>query len=106
MEYFRTKHALGRKLEEDILSLPEVEEPRVVAAMQITYLMFPLLAGKDLSASPLVASRLVQMTLQYGLNEIGMSRVPCRVVLLVNLYHFILPLLLRFMASRDWLFNL
>ena len=75
MEFYKTKRAIGNKTEEDILSLPKVEDARIMACMQITYLLFPLLALSDMEASPLPAFRVVQMTLQHGLSEIGKSAV-------------------------------
>ena len=75
VEFYKLRGAIGNKTEEDILSLPEVQDARVMAAMQITYLLFPLLALSDLDLSPLPAFRVVQLSLKHGLNEIGKELV-------------------------------
>ena len=79
VEFYKLRRAIGNKTEEDILSLPEVQDARVMAAMQITYLLFPLLALSNLDLSPLPAFRVVQLTLKHGLNEIGKELLKCAI---------------------------
>ncbi|CAB9504987.1 multi-sensor signal transduction multi-kinase [Seminavis robusta] len=71
LELYMTKRALRNKTEEDILALPQLTDPRVLASMQIIYLMFSLLAMRNLDESGLPALKLVNLTLKYGLSPIA-----------------------------------
>ena len=74
LEFYRLRRSLRDKSEEDILSLPKLEDPRVVASMQIIFILFPLIALSELSLSPMPAFRLVRLTLKHGLSAMGKNK--------------------------------
>ncbi|CAB9516638.1 expressed unknown protein [Seminavis robusta] len=71
VELVRVKCAIGRKTEEDILSLPTLEDQRVISAMQVLFVMFYLVVSANLDWAPIPAFRMVRLTLQHGLSPLA-----------------------------------
>ncbi|CAB9510465.1 multi-sensor signal transduction multi-kinase [Seminavis robusta] len=71
IELVRVRIAMGNKTEEDILALPVLEDPRIIAALKLLYIMFNLLESAGWKAAPCPIFRLVRLTLKHGLSPLA-----------------------------------
>ena len=71
IEVMRTRHLLRSKTNEMILRLPLMENVDKVAALQILNLIFPVAYRTNPMLNALFASRMLQLTLRFGLNAIS-----------------------------------
>ncbi|CAB9511364.1 expressed unknown protein [Seminavis robusta] len=72
LELVRVRHAIGKRTEEDIMTLPELQDySKTMTAMKILYIMFNLLESMNSKASALPVFRLVRLTLKHGLSPLA-----------------------------------
>jgi predicted ATPase len=67
----KTKWMLRGKTNDDILNLPMMTDENKLAALRLLYLIYLYVFFSQQEYVPLVATRLVQRTLQYGLSGMG-----------------------------------
>lgn len=71
VEYMKTKQKLARYSDEDVMNLPPLTDPKISRVMVVIHLLFPLVQQNRYEYSPLVAFRLVHLTLKHGLCSIS-----------------------------------
>jgi predicted ATPase len=68
LNFMKTNRVLRNKTTEDILNLPTLHEPNKLAAIRIMNLLFPYCIAGRLEFAPLLAMRVVQITLRSGIS--------------------------------------
>ena len=71
MELLQTRWALHNMSDDDIMSLRTLTDPIISAKMLLIHQLFPLVQEEHFEYSPLIAFRLVKLTLRYGLGSIS-----------------------------------
>ncbi|CAB9501498.1 expressed unknown protein [Seminavis robusta] len=70
MAFLKLRFLLSRYTDDEIMSLPTLEDPQTTSAMHIIHQMFPLVQQEQINYSILIALRLVQLTLKHGLSSV------------------------------------
>lgn len=71
MEYVKTKQKLAGISDDDVMNLPPLTDPKTTTAMTFIQQLFPLVQQERYEYSPLIAFRLVHLTLKHGLSSIS-----------------------------------
>jgi predicted ATPase len=71
LDYMKIKRQLARFTDEDIMNLPPLKDQQMTTAIFFIHLLFPLAQQQRYEYSPLIAFRLVHLTLKHGMSPMG-----------------------------------
>ena len=74
-EYMLLKRKLSKLSDDEILSLRKLTDSKVNAAMVFIHELFPMVQSEQFEYSPIIAFRLVHLTLEFGLSPISTVHV-------------------------------
>jgi len=73
LDLFKTRRKLSQLTDDDIMNLPPLDDPKISSVMVFIHQLFPLVQAEQFEYSPIIAFRLVHLTLKHGLSSISES---------------------------------